>query len=33
VAYIPIEQYGVSFTTDTAIDINQKINRNYRDPG
>jgi len=33
VAYIPIEQYGVSFTTDTALDINQKINRNYRDPG
>jgi len=33
VAYIPIEQYGVSFTADTALDINQKINRNYRDPG
>lgn len=32
VAYIPIRQEGVSFTSDTAIDITQRINRNYKDP-
>lgn len=32
VAYIPIQQFGVSFTGDTSIGIQQQINRNYRDP-
>lgn len=31
IAYIPIRQLGVSFTSDTTIGITQQINRNYRD--